>query len=62
MTQIKYQVRLENGELVTIIKPYSEKQDKRFKEGDEALVIFPSKGVKVFPYPKEGLRKALAVE
>jgi len=59
-TNIRYEVRLENEDMVVVVRPSL--MEEWFSTGDKVTVGFPSEKSYVFPYPSRGLREELAVE
>jgi len=57
---IRYEVRLENEDLVVVTKPTM--LGEFHKEGEEVTVDFPPGRAIIFPYPKRGLREELSLE
>jgi ABC-type Fe3+/spermidine/putrescine transport system ATPase subunit len=59
-TNIRYAVRLENEDLVVIIRPAL--MSKWLDVGEKVTVSFPVEKSFVFAYPEKGLKKELALE
>jgi ABC-type Fe3+/spermidine/putrescine transport system ATPase subunit len=59
-TNIRYEVRLENEDMVVVVRPSL--MEEWFKTGDKVTLSFPSDKSYVFPYPSHGLQEELAVE
>ncbi len=59
-TNVRYEVRLENEDVVLVVKPSL--IEEWFNTGDQVTVSFPSEKSYVFAYPSRGLREELAVE
>jgi len=59
-TNIRYEVRLENEDVVVVVRPSL--MEEWFSPDDKVTVSFPSEKSYVFPYPVRGLREELAVE
>lgn len=59
-TDIRYEVRLENEDLVLIIRPAL--MGEWFREGDMVTVGFPPDKGFIFAYPSKGLREELSLE
>ncbi len=59
-TNIRYEVRLENEDVVVVVRPSL--MEEWFNEGDKVTLSFPREKSYVFPYPSRGLREELAVE
>jgi len=59
-TNIRYEIRLENQDLIVIIKPSL--TEEWFNTGEKVTVSFPPERTHVFAYPKAGLREEIAVE
>lgn len=59
-TNIRYEVRLKNEDLIVIVKPSL--IGEWWKVGEKVTVSFPLEKTHVFAYPKAGLREELAVE
>jgi len=59
-TNIRYEVRLENEDVVVVLRPSL--VEEWFNAGDSVTVSFPSEKSYVFVYPSKGLREELAVE
>ena len=58
-TNIRYEVRLENKDIVVVERPSL--TEEWFNTGDGVTVSFPSEKSRIFAYPSEGLGKELAV-
>jgi ABC-type Fe3+/spermidine/putrescine transport system ATPase subunit len=59
-TNVRYEVRLKNQDLVVIVKPSL--TEEWFNIGEEVTVSFPAEKVHVFKYPDVGLKEEVAVE
>jgi len=59
-TNIRYGVRLENQNLVVVVKPSL--SEEWFNAGEKVNVSFSPRNTHVFAYPQTGLREELAVE
>ena len=59
-TDIRYEVRLENEDLIIIVRPSL--LEKWLNVGEKILVSFPPGKCHVFPYPSVGLTEELTVE
>lgn len=59
-TNIRYEVRLENEDVVVVVRPSL--MDEWFSAGDKVTLSFPSEKSYLFRYPSRGLREELAVE
>jgi ABC-type Fe3+/spermidine/putrescine transport system ATPase subunit len=59
-TNIRYEVRLENQDLVVIVKPSL--VGEWFNTGEKVTLSFPSEKAHLFAYPDIGLREEIAVE
>ncbi|HVP92663.1 MAG TPA: ABC transporter ATP-binding protein [Acidobacteriota bacterium] len=59
-TNMRYEIRLENEDMVVIIKPSL--TEKWFNVGEKVSVSFPYEKVHVFKYPDIGLKEEIAVE
>jgi ABC-type Fe3+/spermidine/putrescine transport system ATPase subunit len=59
-TNIRYEVRLENQDLVVIVKPSL--IGEWFNMGEKVTVSYPPEKAHVFAYPEAGLREEIAVE
>lgn len=59
-TDIRYEVRLENEDLIVIVRPSL--LEKWLTVGEKIYVRFPADKCKVFTYPSTGLTEELAVE
>ncbi len=59
-TNIRYEVRLENHDLVVVIKPSL--TEEWFNIGEKVNVSFPPEKAHVFVYPDVGLKEEIAVE
>jgi ABC-type Fe3+/spermidine/putrescine transport system ATPase subunit len=59
-TNIRYEVRLENQDLVVVVKPSL--TEEWFNTGEKVTVSFPSDKAHVFSYPSVGLKEEVAVE
>jgi len=57
---IRYEVRLENGDLFVIVRPTM--MAESLKEKDEVTIVIPSNKTFVFPYPEKGLKEELELE
>jgi len=59
-TNIRYEIRLENEDLVVVVRPAL--TGEWFNQGEEVTVGFPPNKSFVFKYPSKGLREELALE
>jgi len=59
-THIRYEVRLENEDMVVVMRPSL--MEEWFNTGDKVTLSFPGDKSYVFPYPSRGLQEELAVE
>jgi len=59
-TNIRYEVRLENEDVVVVVRPSL--MEEWFNVGDKVTLSFASEKSDVFTYPSKGLREELAVE
>jgi ABC-type Fe3+/spermidine/putrescine transport system ATPase subunit len=59
-TNIRYEIRLKNQDLVVVVKPSM--TGEWLCVEDEVTVSFPSEKVHVFEYPRTGLKEEVAVE
>lgn len=59
-TNIRYDVRLENEDMVVVVRPSL--MEEWFNTGDRVTLSFPSEKSYVFPYPIRGLQEELASE
>ena len=59
-TNMRYEVRLGNQDLIVIVKPSL--TEEWFNTGEKVTVNFPPERAHVFAYPKAGLREEIAVE
>jgi ABC-type Fe3+/spermidine/putrescine transport system ATPase subunit len=59
-TNMRYEIRLENEDMVVIIKPSL--TEKWFNVGEKVSVSFPYEKLRVFKYPDIGLKEEIAVE
>jgi len=59
-TNIRYDIRLENQDLVVVVKPSL--TESWFNTGENVTVSFPPEKSHVFTYPKLGLKEEIAVE
>jgi ABC-type Fe3+/spermidine/putrescine transport system ATPase subunit len=59
-TNIRYEVRLENEDMVVVVRPSL--MEEWFSTDDRVTLSFPSEKSYVFPYPIRGLQEELAVE
>jgi ABC-type Fe3+/spermidine/putrescine transport system ATPase subunit len=59
-TNIRYEIRLENQDLVSIVKPSL--TEEWFNTGENVTVSFPPEKAHVFAYPEAGLKEEIAVE
>ena len=59
-TNIRYEIRLENQDLIVIVKPSM--IGEWFNTGDKVNVGFPSEKTHIFKYPDEGLKEATSSE
>jgi len=59
-TNIRYEIRLENQDLIVVVKPSM--TGEWFSVEDEVTVSFPPEKAHVFGYPATGLKEEIAVE
>lgn len=59
-TDIRYEVRLKNQDLIVVVKPSL--TGEWFNIGDKVVVKFPPENTHLFAYPEKGLREEIAVE
>lgn len=59
-TDIRYEARLENQDLIVIVKPSV--IGEWFKLDEKVTVSFPPEKAHLFPYPEAGLKEEVAVE
>ena len=59
-TNVRYEVRLENEDVVIVVRPSL--MGEWFNAGDKVTLSFESEKSYVFTYPSRGLREELAVE
>jgi len=59
-TNVRYEIRLENQDLVVIVKPSI--IGEWFNVGEKVTISFPPEKTHVFAYPEAGLREEIAVE
>lgn len=59
-TNIRYEVRLENQDLVVVVKPSL--IEEWFNTDEKVTVSFPPEKAHVFAYPEAGLKEEIAVE
>jgi ABC-type Fe3+/spermidine/putrescine transport system ATPase subunit len=59
-TNVRYEIRLENGDLVVVVRPAL--MAEWLDVGEKVTVSFPIEKSFVFTYPKRGLKRELALE
>jgi len=59
-TNVRYEVRLKNQDLVVIVKPSM--TGEWFNTGEEVTISFPTEKAHVFKYPDVGLKEEIAIE
>ncbi|MEM3536474.1 MAG: ABC transporter ATP-binding protein [Candidatus Bathyarchaeia archaeon] len=59
-TNIRYEVRLKNQDLIVIVKPSL--TEKWFHVGEEVTLSFPAEKAHIFAYPEVGLKEEISVE
>ncbi len=59
-TDIRYEVRLENQDLIVVVKPSM--IGEWFNTGEKVTVSFPREKAHIFKYPSKGLKEEIAVE
>ncbi|HEY4674482.1 MAG TPA: ABC transporter ATP-binding protein [Candidatus Bathyarchaeia archaeon] len=59
-TTMRYEVRLENQDLVVVVKPSL--TEEWFNTDEKVTISFPPEKAHVFPYPSVGLKEEIAVE
>jgi len=57
---VRFEVSADNGVLVIVKKPSSEAT--KFNVGDNVNIILPREYLLLYPYPEEGLEKAISIE
>ncbi|MEM2939594.1 MAG: ABC transporter ATP-binding protein [Candidatus Bathyarchaeia archaeon] len=58
---IRFEVRTENGNIIAVKRTFSS-ESLRFEVGDKVNLIFPHKSLLLYPYPEEGLERAISIE
>ena len=58
---VRFEVRTENGNLIVVKKPISSKTLK-FEVGDRVNLVLPHESLLLYPYPEEGLERAISIE
>jgi len=58
---VRFEVRTENDIMIAVKKPLLS-EALRFEVGDHVALILPREFLLVYPYPKEGLEKAISIE
>ena len=59
-TDVRYEIRLENQDLMVVVKPSM--TESWFSLGEKVTVSFPMEKVHIFSYPENGLKEETAVE
>jgi len=59
-TNIRYEIRLENQDLIVVVKPSM--TGEWFRVGEKASVEFPREKTHIFKYPDGGLKEEISVE
>jgi ABC-type Fe3+/spermidine/putrescine transport system ATPase subunit len=59
-TDVRYEIRLENQDLMVVVKPSM--TEVWFSLGEKVTVRFPMEKVHIFSYPETGLKEETAVE
>jgi spermidine/putrescine transport system ATP-binding protein len=59
-TNVRYEIRLENGDLVVVVRPAL--MAEWLNVGEKVTVSFPIEKSFVFTYPERGLKRELALE
>jgi ABC-type Fe3+/spermidine/putrescine transport system ATPase subunit len=59
-TNIRYEVRLENQDIIVVVKPSM--TAKWFNAGEKVSVSFPEEKARIFAYPDAGLKEVIAIE
>ncbi|MEM2399582.1 MAG: ABC transporter ATP-binding protein [Candidatus Bathyarchaeia archaeon] len=57
---VRFEVRTNNNKMVAIKRPVSEAS--KFNVGDAVGMVLPPKALLLYPYPEEGLEKAISLE
>jgi len=60
-SSIRFEVQMENGSLVAVKRPVSP-ETLKFNVGDSVSLILPREFLLLYPYPKEGLERAISIE
>jgi len=58
---VRYEVRTENGELIAVKRPFASDALK-WNVGNRVSLAFPPDSILLYPYPEEGLQKAISIE
>jgi spermidine/putrescine transport system ATP-binding protein len=58
---VRYEVRTENGMLITVKQPFGLGANS-WKKGDHVALMFPPSFVLLYPYPQAGLEKEISIE
>jgi iron(III) transport system ATP-binding protein len=59
-TNVRYEIRLENQDLMVVVKPSM--TELWFSLGEKVTVMFPMEKIHIFSYPETGLKEETAVE
>jgi ABC-type Fe3+/spermidine/putrescine transport system ATPase subunit len=60
-SMVRYEVRTENGMLITVKEPFGFGEDG-WKKGNQVALMFPPSFVLLYPYPQAGLEKEISIE
>jgi spermidine/putrescine transport system ATP-binding protein len=60
-SMVRYEVRTENGVLITVKQPFAFGANG-WKKGDRVALMFPPSFVLLYPYPQAGLEKEISIE
>jgi len=58
---VRYEVRTENGELIAVKRPFTSDALK-WNVGNRVSLAFSPDSILLYPYPEEGLQKAISIE
>ncbi|MCD6464977.1 ABC transporter ATP-binding protein [Candidatus Bathyarchaeota archaeon] len=59
-SSVRFEIRTENDSILTVKRPVHEAM--KFKVGDRVNLILPRESLLLYPYPREGLEKAISIE
>jgi ABC-type Fe3+/spermidine/putrescine transport system ATPase subunit len=59
-TNVRYEIRLENEDLIVLVR--LSLSEERFNIGERVTVAFPPDKVHAFKYPEKGLKEEMSVE